>query len=186
MTTLSTIGYEGASLDDFLATLGVAGVEQVIDIQDVPASRRPGFSKNALMRVLEYEGISYMHLKPLGDPKLGREAAREGRFVAFEAIYREHLARPEGQEALRAAVIAANSAPSALLCYERSFEHCHRTLVANAMAALSCFCIRNLGVQKKSRPSDAGRASVGSSIGAVSVASASGYGTSQSIASSRG
>jgi uncharacterized protein (DUF488 family) len=150
-TTLSTIGYEGASLEDFLDTLLCAGIRQVIDIRDVPVSRRPGFSKNILMRALEEEEIKYIHLKPLGDPKPGREAAREGRFDDFNIIYSSHLALPAGQEALQLAVESAKATPSVLLCYERDYKYCHRTLVAAAMTELSCFQIRNLGVQKKAR-----------------------------------
>jgi hypothetical protein len=41
----------------------------------VPLSRKPGFSKSALQANLEAHGIAYVHLKGLGDPKPGREAA---------------------------------------------------------------------------------------------------------------
>lgn len=148
MTMLSTIGYEGASLGDFLSTLHRAGIKQVVDIRDVPVSRRPGFSKNVLARALEEEGLSYLHLKALGDPKPGREAAREGRYEAFRAIYGEHLDLTAGQDALRVAVDAAIAAPSVLLCYERDCRHCHRTIVAQAMTQLYSFHVRHLGVQK--------------------------------------
>ena len=49
---LFTIGYEGASLEDFLANLNIAGVDQLVDIRDFPGSRRKGFSKNALREAL--------------------------------------------------------------------------------------------------------------------------------------
>jgi hypothetical protein len=69
------IGYEGSVLEDFVATLRSAGVETLIDVRDVPLSRKPGFSKSALQANLEAHGIAYVHLKGLGDPKPGREAA---------------------------------------------------------------------------------------------------------------
>jgi hypothetical protein len=47
----------------------------LIDVRDVPLSRKPGFSKSALQANLEAHGIAYVHLKGLGDPKPGREAA---------------------------------------------------------------------------------------------------------------
>tara|TARA_R110000782_G_scaffold270458_1_gene371374 strand:+ start:1386 stop:1517 length:132 start_codon:yes stop_codon:yes gene_type:complete len=34
--TVFTIGYEGAELNAFLATLTLAGVEHLLDIRDVP------------------------------------------------------------------------------------------------------------------------------------------------------
>jgi uncharacterized protein (DUF488 family) len=48
MTALFTIGYEGAALDDFLATLKAARVSTLLDIREAPVSRRPGFSKREL------------------------------------------------------------------------------------------------------------------------------------------
>lgn len=169
-TTLSTIGYEGARLDEFVETLLLARVEQVIDIRDVPVSRRPGFSKNVLARALEAEGISYVHLKPLGDPKPGREAARDGRFDDFVMIYNEHMSLPAAQEALRVAADAAKSRPSVLLCYERDYKHCHRTLVADAMCGLSSFEVRNLGVRKLPRPVSTRGQDGESAGGAISIA----------------
>jgi uncharacterized protein (DUF488 family) len=169
-TTLSTIGYEGASLEDFLATLELAGIAQVLDIRDFPGSRRPGFSKNVLANALAEKGISYLHLKPLGDPKPGREAAREGRYEAFREIYETHLALPAGQTALQTAMEAAQAKPTALMCYERDYEHCHRTIVATAMSELSSFKIRNLGVRKLPGSAGIGRTHVKGSAGTVAIA----------------
>jgi len=169
-TTLSTIGYEGASLDDFIATLEIANVAQVIDIRDFPGSRRPGFSKNVLAHALAAKGIGYLHLKPLGDPKPGREAAREGRYEAFREIYHRHLSLPAGQTALQTAVETAEARPSVLMCYERDFEHCHRTIVATAMSKLSSMKIRHLGVRKLPRSTGIGRTHVEGSAGAVAIA----------------
>ena len=83
MTTLATIGYEGSSLEDFVATLLAANINTLVDVREVPVSRRKGFSKNALREVLEDAGLTYVHLIGLGDPKEGRDAAREGRSDDF-------------------------------------------------------------------------------------------------------
>lgn len=48
MGNISTIGYEGASLPDFFATLQHWGVQRVLDVREIAQSRRRGFSKNAL------------------------------------------------------------------------------------------------------------------------------------------
>ena len=47
-----TIGYEGATVPEFIATLQQAGVERVIDVRALPLSRRPGFSKSPLRAAL--------------------------------------------------------------------------------------------------------------------------------------
>ncbi len=45
---LSTIGYEAATLPEVIAKLKAAGVEVVVDVRAVAASRRAGFSKTIL------------------------------------------------------------------------------------------------------------------------------------------
>ena len=127
-----TIGYEQTTMADFLAALNGAGVERVIDVRAVPLSRRPGFSKNILAASLKEAGIEYVHLRNLGTPKLGRDAAKKGDVVTLERVYEGQLGLPEAQaEAARMRDLAAEK-PSALLCYERDPRHCHRTLLLAA------------------------------------------------------
>ncbi len=78
---LFTVGYEGKTVDELLDALKGAGIELLIDVRAVAASRRPGFSKTALAGALAEQGIDYLHLRPLGTPKAGREAARKGRIA---------------------------------------------------------------------------------------------------------
>ena len=47
-----TIGYEGATVDEFLTALRDAGVKRVIDVRALPLSRRAGFSKSPLRAAL--------------------------------------------------------------------------------------------------------------------------------------
>jgi uncharacterized protein (DUF488 family) len=151
MKIISTIGYEGADIDAFVYTLGAAGVELVIDVREIAASRRPGFSKNALREHLALADVSYTHLRNLGDPKEGREAARRGDYDAFRRVFFSHLASDAAQTELTEAVRLASKNAVALLCYERDPRECHRSIVANAMAEQNAFAIRHLGVQSGRR-----------------------------------
>ena len=127
-----TIGYEGTTMAEFIATLKAAGVEQIIDVRAVPLSRRPGFSKNVLAASLKEAGIAYVGLKALGTPKLGRDAAKKGDVATLEAVYEGQLELPEAQvQAAQMRELAAER-PSALLCFERDPSHCHRTLLLAA------------------------------------------------------
>lgn len=127
-----TIGYEQTTMAEFLAALKRAGVERVIDVRAVPLSRRPGFSKNILAASLREAGIDYVHLKALGTPKEGRDAAKKGDVATLERVYDTQLGLPEAQaEAAKMRALAAEK-PSALLCYERDPGHCHRTLLLDA------------------------------------------------------
>lgn len=130
--TIFTIGYEGVTMDAFLATLTGAGVERLIDVRALPLSRRPGFSKSTLAASLAAVGIEYVHLKALGTPKEGRDAGKKGDVATLERVYAGQLELPEAQaQAARMRALAAEK-PTALLCYERDPCHCHRTLLLAA------------------------------------------------------
>ncbi len=129
-----TIGYEGATMDEFLAALKEAAVERLIDVRALPLSRRPGFSKSPLRAALEEAGIEYVHLKALGTPAEGRSAARAGRHSDLERIYAGQLELPEALVQAAQMVELAKEKPSALLCFEREPAHCHRTLLLDAVA----------------------------------------------------
>jgi uncharacterized protein (DUF488 family) len=122
-----TIGYEGATQKELVTALRAAGVERVIDVRAVPLSRKPGFSKNVLAAGLKEAGIDYVHLKALGTPPAGREAARKGRMEEMRRIFAAQLETPEaGMDAARMIALAGEK-PSALLCFERDPAGCHRT-----------------------------------------------------------
>lgn len=146
MIEVFTIGYEGATVEDFIATLSEAGVEQVLDIRELPQSRRRGFSKTALAASLQCNKIAYAHLRSLGDPKAGREAARRGAFTEFKQIFEAHLSLPETRAGLLAAAELIKSAPTAFLCFERDPKHCHRALVVERLSELCSLSVRHLGV----------------------------------------
>ena len=85
-----------------------------------------------LFRSLKDAGIDYVHLKALGTPKPGRDAAKKGDVATLTAVYEGQLELPEAQaQAARMRALAAEM-PSALLCYERDPCHCHRTLLLQA------------------------------------------------------
>jgi len=127
-----TIGYEATTMDEFIAALRRAGVERVIDVRAVPLSRRPGFSRNILAASLKDAGIDYVLLKNLGTPKLGRDAAKKGDVKTLRAVYEGQLHLPEAQAEAAQMRALAEERPSALLCFERNPEHCHRTLLLAA------------------------------------------------------
>lgn len=127
-----TIGYESTTMADFIAALKRAGVEQVIDVRMLPLSRRPGFSKSTLAASLAEEGIGYVHLKALGTPKPGRDAAKKGDRETMRRVYADQLHLPEAQAQAAQMLALAAEKPSALLCYERDPHICHRTMLLEA------------------------------------------------------
>lgn len=146
MKKICTIGYESSSIMGFIASLKAAGVKKLIDVRAVPVSRKYGFSKNALATHLAEDGIDYIQLRALGDPKPGREAARAGRYSEFRQVYSDHLSGWDAQQALKTATRVAIEGRSCLLCYERDPTHCHRAIVADEIKRLSDLAVEHLYV----------------------------------------
>lgn len=132
--TLATIGYEAATQSEVIDRLKAAGVEVLVDVRAVAASRRAGFSKTLLAASLAEAGIDYVHLRGLGTPKPGRDAARKGHVAEMHAIYRDHLAEPAAQLDLAKAREIVKDHRAALLCYEADVAGCHRAIVADLLA----------------------------------------------------
>jgi uncharacterized protein (DUF488 family) len=128
---LFTIGYEQTPAKAVLDELQQAGVKLLVDVRAVAASRRPGLSKTQLAAGLDERGIGYVHLRALGTPKDGREAARSGRTDEMQRIYQAHLTKPEAREAMdELAALVMKAGPVCILCYERDHRHCHRRIIA--------------------------------------------------------
>lgn len=159
---LKTIGYEGASPEDFVATLHEADVSHIIDVRDIAVSRRKGFSKSQLQLILEANGIRYTHLRGLGDPKAGRDAARSGDISTFRKIYFDRLKSKEAQSDLRKLIEIASGESVCLLCYERDPTHCHRTIIAQRVAKSTGITVTSVGVRDGIARTNRKRRNVGS------------------------
>lgn len=137
--TLATIGYEQATLPEVIGKLKAAGVDTLIDVRAVAASRRAGFSKTLLCNSLAEAGIDYRHMRELGTPKAGRQAARAGRIKEMHDIFEAHMEEPQAQVQLAQAVEIVAARHVALLCYEADAKGCHRTILAHRIQdALGC------------------------------------------------
>lgn len=141
---LFTIGYEGEPQAAVLERLRAAGVEVVADVRAVAASRRAGFSKTVLASSLAETGIEYVHLRDLGTPKAGRDAARKGRIGEMREIFAGHMAEPTSEAAFQRLRRLAAERKTALLCFEADHTGCHRAVLAERLAAGDGFEVVNL------------------------------------------
>ena len=130
--TVFTIGYEGLDIDTFTSLLSEQGVETVVDIREVPLSRKRGFSKRALAEILSEAGLDYIHMAALGCPRPVRNRYREdGDWKRYTKGFVSHLKTQ--QDAIAELAQLAGSAKCALLCYEADHNFCHRSMVAAAV-----------------------------------------------------
>ncbi len=155
--SLWTIGYEKASWAGVRDALLEAGIRRVIDVRDLPLSRRPGFSKRQLAAGLAEAGIAYTHLRALGTPAEGRAAHRRRDWPVFWASVEQRLATGEAALALVQASQLAAEAPSCLLCYEADPAICHRCRVAERMGGRVCNLVAHAPAFQE--PSRSGRGS---------------------------
>ncbi len=126
---LFTIGYEGMTINDFVKRLLRWEVKVVVDVRLNPISRKPFFSKTALIRELASNGIDYMHFKELGTPQSLRTALLSTRdYPKFMLEYRKYAAVKVG--VLNNLLSLVKSKKTALMCLEKDSEKCHRSVIA--------------------------------------------------------
>lgn len=130
---LWTIGYEGHSPESLTLLLREAKVQRLVDIRELPLSRKAGFSKSALAAGLQHAGIAYAHLKPLGTPRAVRHAYKAG--GGFEEFRRAYLAHLEAApDALAQLEDMASKERCCVLCVEKDWHECHRGVLAEVLA----------------------------------------------------
>ncbi|MDO9557091.1 MAG: DUF488 domain-containing protein [Coriobacteriia bacterium] len=136
MTPICTAGYEGRSADDLIELLSANSVQVVIDVRERPLSRKRGLSKSALSERLAAEGVDYIHMRELGNPKEYRDALKRGwAFEEFAMTFRTLLSSQV--EALELVEELALSKRACLLCFEADPAQCHRSLVAKVLAEMT-------------------------------------------------
>lgn len=138
-----TIGYEGLNIDQFKQIMLNAGVDTLVDVRELPLSRKPGFSKTKLREALVSSGIGYIHMPRLGCPKPVRHQLKEdGDWSAYKVKFLEYL---DGQgEEVAKLIETASRKNCALMCFEADAMFCHRSLVAKTVKEKAGFTVVHL------------------------------------------
>jgi uncharacterized protein (DUF488 family) len=130
---LLTVGYErhreSASL---VAELRAAGVERLVDVRELPLSRRRGFSKSALARALADAGITYEHERALGNPKPYRDLYKSGDVVAGRRAYTAHIRNGSAWAVDWLGETLAEHR-TCVLCVEHDHRVCHRDVIVDEL-----------------------------------------------------
>jgi uncharacterized protein (DUF488 family) len=130
--TLATLGYEGLNIETFFNILKDHSIETIVDIRELPISRKPGFSKNALIKHAESFGLQYVHLRDFGAPRAIRHQYRaDDDWDKFTDEYLTHLKLQKAS--LVSLLDLVQHQNCCLLCFETNHLRCHRRYVANAL-----------------------------------------------------
>ena len=130
--TIYTIGYEGLDIELFFMLLKKHDIETVVDVRELPLSRKPGFSKKILADTLNLSGLEYTHVADLGCPKPIRDRYRaDADWQRYKEGFLKYLKTQN--DALNKLAELASGSNCALLCFEADFNYCHRSMVADAV-----------------------------------------------------
>lgn len=122
-----SVGYEQRSVPDLIALLGANKVHKLLDVRQLPLSRKKGFSKTSLSQRLDEAGIEYIHIKEAGNPHRKLKADLDMCLSLYEDYLNDHAYVLELVEA------EINSGAVAILCYEREHCNCHRSVLLDKM-----------------------------------------------------
>lgn len=137
---LWTVGYTGYTSEAFLGTLQEHGIECLLDIREIPISRKRGFSKSALSELLRAVGIEYRHFRVLGSPRRYRhELRRTGDYRRFFKKMASHLACAEAEKSIEVVASIARKQSSCLMCCCPDWQCCHRKCVVEAIRSFTFF-----------------------------------------------
>jgi uncharacterized protein (DUF488 family) len=132
-----TIGYEGASFEDYLNRLIKNNVKLLCDVRKNPLSRKYGFSKKTLSETLEKLNIKYVHMPELGIVSDKRKELKTQ--ADYNKLFSEYekTTLKENKDAVRDLFeIFLKNKRVAITCFEAEECMCHRGRVAKAIEKL--------------------------------------------------
>jgi uncharacterized protein (DUF488 family) len=131
-----TLGYQGINLETYVGILKAAGVGLVVDVREVPWSRKPGFSKAQLQAALQTANIAYIHIRSAGNPSSNRKTAKS----PADCLRRYRTYLQQNDECLDILLdligeATQNGRPACLTCFERLPDDCHRSILIDFLSA---------------------------------------------------
>ena len=138
MAVLYTIGHSTRALEELIAALRAHQIQTLVDIRAFPMSRRlPQFNRDALQESLPAAGVRYMWMKALGGYR--KKILEESPNVALRndsfRNYADYMLTAEFEQAVAELIALSEESPTAYMCAERVYFHCHRMLVSDWLVA---------------------------------------------------
>ena len=132
-----TIGHSTHPIEEFLALLNAHDVRQLIDVRTIPKSRRnPQFNRDELAAALKGSKILYKHVPELGGLRHPRKDSINTAWqnASFRG-YADYMQTQQFDQSLRELMQEAATRRTAIMCAEAVPWRCHRSLIADALAA---------------------------------------------------
>lgn len=150
---LFTIGYSGFSNDGFVGTLRNNAIQCVLDIREIPISRKPGFSKRALQDALAQADIQYSHYRILGSPRVLRREVRLTRdYARFFRDFRSYLKQTVPSKCIKDVADLVRNYRACLMCCCPDWQLCHRSCVVESLMRQHVFECHHLLLHEGAEP----------------------------------
>ena len=128
MNKIYHVGYEKQEIDVFIKHLKKSKIQTLIDVRELPLSRKKGFSKNSLKNFLHNNDIDYVHIRQLGTPKKMRKDLKEsGDYLDFFKKYRIYI--KDKHTEIKKLVKMLKYKTLCIMCFEKDSQLCHRSIV---------------------------------------------------------
>jgi len=138
VASLYTIGHSTRTLEDLIETLQAHEIKILVDIRAFPMSRRlPHFNRESLEKALPQAGITYRWLPALGGhrKKSRDDSPNVGLRNDSFRNYADYMLTGEFERGVEELLRLAETSPTAYMCAERVYFHCHRMLVSDWLVA---------------------------------------------------
>jgi hypothetical protein len=131
-----TIGYEGQEPDQFVSALRNEKTDVLVDVRkDAFSKQNMNFSESNLSRILADAGIKYIHVPELGvDYNFRQELKSSHDYETYFKRYSEYLENNKSLLDFLAGLSKNNII--CLMCYEKDFNYCHRSVLADKLEQL--------------------------------------------------
>lgn len=138
MAVLYTIGHSTRSLPELISALQAHGISALVDIRSLPASRRmPHFHRESLEAELPKAAIRYRWMPELGGRR--KKIRHDSPHTAIRSDsfrnYADYMLTPEFEQGAAQLLALAEAMPTAYMCAERVYFHCHRMMVSDWLVA---------------------------------------------------
>lgn len=140
--TIFTIGYEGKKIDPFISDLKRNKIDVLLDVRESTKSmQKPEFSEEFLRKNLNTAEIKYLTRKDLGAPYVIRESYIKGGLSqkCFEKWYKWNVSEREGNKIPDLIEMIKSQGKTALMCYEKDVNTCHRNILADLIMETGLF-----------------------------------------------
>lgn len=132
-----TIGYEGASFEDYLNRLIRNGIRLLCDVRKNALSRKYGFSKKTLSETLRKLNIVYIHIPELGiESDKRQELSTQSDYDKLFKQYERTTLKSNATQLEKLNSLLLEYKRVAITCFESNQCMCHRSIVAQALTKL--------------------------------------------------